>query len=173
MEHAIDAPNTMPRLTLCQATSPMLSNRQAVRQQSDVMEPTARSTVSQESHRLANSRGPVSQYWLERPLLPRLSRRPYSEHLYFQQRMAIGSGSEEFPASEPPLPQPGCSGVSGPVPLLLACREIGSGLSERAPAKEMSTTLQIYRERLAALVFPGLNKAHSPEAPVVKLGSCP
>jgi hypothetical protein len=100
-----DDSSIMLHLNHCLATSPKPTTERNLRSRltrTEYMITVPRGTPQLNHNRVT---GPVSERWLHRTLLPRLSRRPYGTHRYFQQRMAAEGATQDMATVPTPAPQ--------------------------------------------------------------------
>jgi hypothetical protein len=136
----------MLRRTCRLPNSPELTSAPILRPQSTLAEDTT--TVSGESSQPFHHRstGPVPERWLQLPLLPRLTRRPYSTHRYFQQRMT-GDGATQDVATVPtPVPQSNPRETSQPESQLSDGQDSCEDSNGGAFVEAHDTALHGYRE---------------------------
>ena len=159
-----DAPKTMLWLDNRSATSPTPTEERTLRlllRRTHSMTTPHLMGHYQVTHTSAT--GPVSERWLEKPLFPRVSRRPYHTHRYFQQRMTSDGATKNLftlPAIGP-CPKP--HQASEPVPQVSVCWNSSIAHDEEAPTKDASTTLRDARKRPIDLVSENL------ETPLLKV----
>jgi len=102
--------------------------------------------------------GPVSELWLQQILLPRLTRRPYGTHRYFQQRMTADGARKGVATVVGPVPQSNPRRISRSEHQLSDYQEFCTNLNQRAFAKDDSTALHGYRKRLLDLTSESLER---------------
>jgi hypothetical protein len=165
-----DAPEIMLQLNHRLATSPMPTMERKLRPRLTQMDNTT--TAPRRTPLVTHSRatGPVSEEWLQQNLLPRLSRRPYSTHRYFQQRMNADATTEAMAIAPAPVPRPNPQKTFQPVPQLSDCQDFCANLNKRALAGDNSTALHEYRKRLTDLTSESL-RWPPPQASTVASGT--
>jgi hypothetical protein len=126
-------------------------------------------TLPKAMPQLTHSRatGPVSERWLRQTLLPRLSRRPYGTHLYFQQRMTVDGAIQDMSTDPTPARQLNPRQTSQSEFQLFECQEFHTNSNERALAESCDTVLHEYRERLIDLASESLDRPPHQGTPVV------
>jgi hypothetical protein len=92
--------------------------------------------------------GPVSELWLQQNLLPRLSRRPYETHHYFQQRMTTDASPEDIPTGTTHTTQPESDRTSELPSQLSNGGKIRVSPREESYVGNTSTALHEYQQRL-------------------------
>jgi hypothetical protein len=157
----------MLQLNHCLATSPTPTKEKKLQPRltrADDITTTPRRTP-QFIHNRAT--GPVSEQWLQQTLLPRLSRRPYDTHRYFQRQMMAYAATEDMATVPAPAPQLNSRRTSQPEPQLSGCQELRANLNERVFAEDYSTTLHCYRRCLVDLASETLDRPPHQGTPMV------
>jgi hypothetical protein len=154
-----DDSKIMLRRTCRLASSPELTSAPILRSQSTLAEDvtTVLGESSQPFHR--RSTGPVSERWLQQPLMPRLTRRPYSTHRYFQQRMT-GDGATQDVATVPtPALQSNPRQTSQPESQFSGGQEFCANSNGRTIVEVHDTALHGYRERPIDLASKSIDRS--------------
>lgn len=89
--------------------------------------------------------GPVPKRWLQQPLLPRLTRRPYSTHSYFQQRMTGDGATQDVATVSTPVLQSNPRQTSQPESQLSDGQDLCANSNGRAFVELHDTALHGYR----------------------------
>jgi hypothetical protein len=146
-----DDSKIMLRRTCRLANSPEPIRAPILRSQSTLAEDVT--TVPGESSQPFHHRstGPVSERWLQQPLLPRLTRRPYSTHRYFQQRMTGDGATQDVAPVPTPVPQSNPRQTSQPESQLSDGQDLCANSNGRAFVEVHDTALHEYRECLINL----------------------
>jgi hypothetical protein len=162
-----DDSSIMLHLNHCLATSPKPTTERNLRSRltrTEYMITVPRGTPQLNHNRVT---GPVSERWLHRTLLPRLSRRPYGTHRYFQQRMAAEGATQDMATVPTPAPQLNPHQTPQPESQLSGCQEFCANSNERALTEGCGTALHEYQERLIGLASKSLDRPHHQDTPVV------